>query len=104
VTERLVVIGGGASGMFAASAARRVDPGLEVVVLEATAHAAYGLCGLPYLVSGVIGSPEAPLSHPPDFFRRQRGFERRVGEGVRPEFAPAELERRFGHGVASACC
>jgi NADPH-dependent 2,4-dienoyl-CoA reductase/sulfur reductase-like enzyme len=79
VSERLVVIGGGAAGMSAASAARRVDPGLEVVVLEATAHAAYGLCGLPYLVSGVIGSPEALLSYPPDFFRRQRGIDLRLG-------------------------
>jgi hypothetical protein len=43
-----VVVGGGAAGMSAASAARRVDPSLPIVVLEATGHAAYGLCGLPY--------------------------------------------------------
>jgi NADPH-dependent 2,4-dienoyl-CoA reductase/sulfur reductase-like enzyme len=79
MSERLVVIGGGAAGMSAASAARRVDPGLEVVVLEATAHAAYGLCGLPYLVSGVIGSAEALLSYPPDFFRSRRGIDLRLG-------------------------
>ena len=35
MARRLVVVGGGAAGMSAASAARRVDPGLEIVVLEA---------------------------------------------------------------------
>ena len=40
---RLVVIGGGAAGMSAASAARRVDPRLEVVVCEAGGFAAYGV-------------------------------------------------------------
>ena len=50
--QRLVVVGGGAAGMSAASAARRTDPSLEIVVLEATGWAAYGLCGLPYLLAG----------------------------------------------------
>jgi CoA-dependent NAD(P)H sulfur oxidoreductase len=44
---RLVVIGGGAAGMSAASAARRVAPGLDVVVCEAGGFAAYGMCGIP---------------------------------------------------------
>jgi len=43
---RLVVIGGGAAGMSAASAARRADPGLDVVVCEAGGFAAYGMCGI----------------------------------------------------------
>jgi NADPH-dependent 2,4-dienoyl-CoA reductase/sulfur reductase-like enzyme len=49
---RLVVIGGGAAGMSAASAARRVAPGLDVVVCEASGFAAYGMCGIPYYLGG----------------------------------------------------
>ncbi|MDQ1498576.1 MAG: CoA-dependent sulfur oxidoreductase, partial [Actinomycetota bacterium] len=51
---RLVIIGGGAAGMSAASAARRVDADLEVVVLEASGYAAYGMCGIPYYLAGLV--------------------------------------------------
>ncbi|MDT4972945.1 MAG: CoA-dependent sulfur oxidoreductase, partial [Pseudonocardiales bacterium] len=56
--QRLVVVGGGAAGMSAASAARRLDPDLDIVVLEAGGYAAYGMCGLPYYLSGVVAGAE----------------------------------------------
>jgi len=52
--ERLVVIGGCAAGMSAASKARRLNPDLEIVVYEKTGFVSYGSCGLPYYVSGLI--------------------------------------------------
>jgi len=73
-----VVVGGGAAGMSAASAARRVDPSLPIVVLEATGHAAYGLCGLPYHLSGVVEA-DGLFSYPPDYFREKRGIDLRFG-------------------------
>ncbi len=63
--------------MSAASAARRVDPGLEIIVLEATGYAAYGLCGLPYYISGLVERAEDLLAYPPAFFRDQRGIDLR---------------------------
>ena len=42
--ERLVVIGGVAAGMSAASRARRLSPQMEVVVLEKGDHVSYGAC------------------------------------------------------------
>ena len=63
MTERLVVVGGGAAGMSAASAARRIDPTLEIVVLEAGSYAAYGLCGLPYYLSGTIAGADALVAY-----------------------------------------
>jgi len=78
VSKRLVVIGGGAAGMSAASAARRVDPTLEIVVLESTGYAAYGMCGLPYYVSGVVERAEQLLAYPPGFFREQRRIDLRL--------------------------
>ena len=57
VSKPLVVIGGGAAGMSAASAARRVEPDLEIVVLEAGGYSAYGMCGLPYYFSGAVARP-----------------------------------------------
>jgi NADPH-dependent 2,4-dienoyl-CoA reductase/sulfur reductase-like enzyme len=54
MNERLVVIGGCAAGMSAASKARRLNPDLEIVVYEKTGFVSYGSCGLPYYVSGLI--------------------------------------------------
>jgi NADPH-dependent 2,4-dienoyl-CoA reductase/sulfur reductase-like enzyme len=78
MTQRLVVIGGGAAGMSAASAARRTDPGLEVVVLESTSHIAYGLCGLPYYLSGAVGTADDLFAYPRERFTQARGIDVRT--------------------------
>ncbi|MGD9529553.1 FAD-dependent oxidoreductase [Pseudonocardia sp.] len=70
--SRLVVVGGGAAGMSAASAARRVDPELEIVVLEATGYVAYGLCGIPYYLAGLVGTAEELLAYPAAYFGGRR--------------------------------
>ncbi|HVT66195.1 MAG TPA: FAD-dependent oxidoreductase [Trebonia sp.] len=75
---RLVVIGGGAAGMSAASAARRTDPGLEVVVCEAGGFAAYGMCGIPYYLGGIVPEAEDLLAYRPAVFRDQRGIDLRL--------------------------
>lgn len=61
---RVVVVGGDAAGMSAASQALRaaasVGRELTVTVLEGSAHTSYSACGLPYLVAGqVSGGAEA---------------------------------------------
>lgn len=73
-----MVVGGGAAGMSAASAARRVDPDLDVVVVEASGYAAWGLCGIPYFAGGVVSEAETLISHPPDWFRDTRGIDLRL--------------------------
>ena len=78
MAQRLVVIGGGAAGMSAASAARRVDPAGEIIVLEATGHAAYGLCGIPYYLAGLVGRADELLSYPPTYFRERRRIDLRL--------------------------
>ncbi|MFQ5778251.1 MAG: FAD-dependent oxidoreductase, partial [Terriglobia bacterium] len=80
--ERLVVIGGVAAGMSAASRARRLNPRLEVIVLEKGEHISYGTCGLAYLVSGRVPQPEDLLIYRPEFFRSRRGIDVRTGHEV----------------------
>jgi NADPH-dependent 2,4-dienoyl-CoA reductase/sulfur reductase-like enzyme len=75
---RLVVIGGGAAGMSAASAARRADPDLDVVVCEAGGFAAYGMCGIPYYLGGMVPEPENLLAYPPATFREKRHIDLRL--------------------------
>ena len=51
---KLVVAGGVAAGLSAASRARRVDPSLEILVLEKGRRISYGACGLPYWIEGQV--------------------------------------------------
>ena len=80
---RLVVIGGGAAGMSAASAARRVAPELGVVVCEAGGFAAYGMCGIPYFLGGIVPEAEDLLAYPPGEFRDGRGIDLRLHTRVK---------------------
>lgn len=56
MVERLVVVGGDAAGMSAASQARRRRPPgqLEIVVFEQGQHVSYSACGIPYLIGGDV--------------------------------------------------
>jgi CoA-dependent NAD(P)H sulfur oxidoreductase len=94
---RLVVIGGGAAGMSAASAARRADPGLEVVVCEAGGFAAYGMCGIPYYLGGLVPEPENLLAYPPSVFREKRGIDVRLHTRV-TGFDPEARQVRLSPG------
>lgn len=57
---RVVVVGGDAAGMSAASQALRaaasVGRELSVTVFEATTHTSYSACGLPYLIGGQVAA------------------------------------------------
>jgi NADPH-dependent 2,4-dienoyl-CoA reductase/sulfur reductase-like enzyme len=75
---RLVVIGGVAAGMSAASRARRLRSDIEIVVLEKGEHVSYGACSLPYYLAGLV-SREELFVYDVDFFRRDRRIDVRLG-------------------------
>ena len=79
---RLVVIGGVAAGLSAASAARRADSSLEITVLERGEHISYAACGLPYYVEGRLEDWRDLQVYSPEFFRRERRVEVRTGAEV----------------------
>ena len=51
---RIVVIGGVAGGMSAATRLRRLDADAEIIVVEKSGYVSYANCGLPYYVGGII--------------------------------------------------
>jgi NADPH-dependent 2,4-dienoyl-CoA reductase/sulfur reductase-like enzyme len=96
---RLVVIGGGAAGMSAASAARRTAPDLNVVVCEAGGFAAYGMCGIPYFLGGTVERAESLLAYPPAEFREKRGIDLRLGtrvSGIDPDARQVHISHEGG--------
>lgn len=54
MVKRIVIIGGVAGGMSAATRARRLDSEASIIVLERSNYVSYANCGLPYFVGGVI--------------------------------------------------
>jgi NADPH-dependent 2,4-dienoyl-CoA reductase/sulfur reductase-like enzyme len=78
----LVVIGGVAAGMSAASRARRLDPGLEIIVLEKGPVVSYGACGLPFFVEGKIADPRQLIVYTPEYFRKERRIDVRTESRV----------------------
>ena len=62
---RIVIIGGVAGGMSAATRMRRLDADAQIIVIEKSGHVSYANCGLPYYVGGVIEEEEALLLQTP---------------------------------------
>ncbi|MFF2701131.1 FAD-dependent oxidoreductase [Streptomyces cyaneofuscatus] len=71
--ERLVVIGGDAVGMSAASQARRLKgpDELEIVAFERSAFTSYSACGIPYWVSGDVEGPDDLIARTPEEHRER---------------------------------
>ena len=74
----LVVIGGNAAGLSAAARARRVDPRLEIVVLEKGPTVSYAACGLPYFVEGRVPQIADLAGYTPEYFRKERQIDVRT--------------------------
>ena len=62
---KIVIIGGVAGGMSAATRMRRLDADAEITVIEKSGYVSYANCGLPYYVGGVIEEEEALLLQTP---------------------------------------
>ncbi|WP_316574214.1 FAD-dependent oxidoreductase [Nocardia canadensis] len=77
--ERVVVIGGDATGMAAASQARRLRDAddLEIVVFEKGHHCSYSACGIPYWVSGDVDAADDLIARTPAE-HRDRGIDLRL--------------------------
>ena len=81
--KRLVVIGGDAAGMSAASEARRRRPPaeLEIVAFERGRYTSYSACGIPYLIGDTVRDPDSLIARSPEEHRR-RGIEVHLGHEV----------------------
>ncbi len=64
--KTIVVIGGVAGGMSAATRLRRLDANAEIIVLEKSGFVSYANCGLPYYIGGVIEDESALLPQTPE--------------------------------------
>ncbi|MET8681364.1 FAD-dependent oxidoreductase [Streptomyces sp. NPDC004647] len=89
--QRLVVIGGDAAGMSAASQARRhKGPSeLEIIAFERGHFTSYSACGIPYWVGGVVPGPDELVARTPTEHRR-----RGIGLRLRTEVNEIDTARQ----------
>ena len=73
-TERLLVIGGLAAGMSAASSAKRIRPQMDVIVLEKSPFISYGTCSIPYYISEEIKDYRDLIAITPEKAETERGL------------------------------
>ncbi len=78
MAQQLVVVGGVAAGLSAASSAKRLRPELDVIVLERGRHISYGACSIPYYISDLIKEPETLVVIPPERFEKERDIRIRL--------------------------
>ncbi|MFI9101279.1 FAD-dependent oxidoreductase [Streptomyces fildesensis] len=91
MAERLVVIGGDATGMSAASQARRRrgPDDLEIIAFERGHHTSYSACGIPYWIGGEVDGADALVARTAAE-HRERGIDLRLGT----EAVGIDLDRR----------
>ncbi|MCW6169413.1 MAG: FAD-dependent oxidoreductase [Thermoplasmatales archaeon] len=77
-----IVIGGGAAGMAAASKAKRVDPLIDVTVIEAGPFVSYAECGMPYYLGGMFEDYSKLLHYPLTEFTEKRKIKVVINESV----------------------
>lgn len=92
MAERMIVVGGDAAGMSAASQARRRRDraDLEIVAFERGHFTSYSACGIPYWVSGLVPERDQLVARTPAAFRDDFDIDVRT----RHEVTAIDLDRR----------
>jgi NADPH-dependent 2,4-dienoyl-CoA reductase/sulfur reductase-like enzyme len=91
MSERVVVVGGGAGGPSAAAKAKRINPDLDIHMFEAGPHVSYAACPTPYFIANLIATPEEIIARTPEAFEKS---------GVHVHLNTAVEELDFSQGTA----
>lgn len=78
LNNKLVIIGGDAAGMTAASKVRREQPNREIVVFEKSQYTSYSACGIPYYISQIVQSYQDLIVRTPETFREKYNIDVRT--------------------------
>lgn len=75
MNKHLVIIGGNASGLSAASRARKGDKNLRISVFEKTEYVSIGACGLPYFIGNMIKDEDDLIAIDIDTLKQKRNID-----------------------------
>ncbi len=80
--KKVIVIGGDAAGMSAASQIKRLQPDWNVIVFEKSNFVSYAACGMPYYIEGLISKFESLIEITPEKFINDRKIDLRMNNEV----------------------
>lgn len=72
--KNIIVVGSGAAGMSAASAARKYDLGAKITVFTEDEHIAYSPCMIPWAIGGKT-SWNSIIMHDPQYYKREKNID-----------------------------
>ena len=91
--KKIVIIGGVAAGLKAASKARRSDPKAQITVVERGEIISYGACGMPYFVAGDVDNVESLMKTPAGAMRNPAFFKNVKDVDVRVQTEAIKIDR-----------
>lgn len=80
--KTVVIVGGVAGGMSAATRLRRHDESMRIIVLEKSGYVSFANCGLPYYLGGVIEERDSLLLQTPESLAQRFELDVRVNSEV----------------------
>ncbi len=80
--KKVVVIGGDAAGMSAASQIKRQKKDWQVTVFEKGDYVSYAACGMPYYIEGAISHFNSLIEIKPETFINERNIDLRLNHEV----------------------
>jgi len=80
--KKIVIVGGVAGGMSAATRLRRLDNDAQITVLERSGYVSYANCGLPYYIGGVIEKESSLLLQTPESLHKRFNLDVRTQSEV----------------------
>ena len=72
MAQKIIIIGANATGVDAASAARKTDRTAEIILITDEKHVGYSRCGLPFVLGGHIPNFEDLIVFPPNFYQMMK--------------------------------
>ncbi|WP_291290701.1 FAD-dependent oxidoreductase [Enterococcus sp.] len=79
---KILIVGGVAGGMSAATRLRRLMEDAEIIVLEKGPYVSFANCGLPYFIAGEITNREQLLLQTPESLKARFGLDVRPNQEV----------------------
>jgi len=93
----IIIAGGVAAGMSAASSLKREIPEAEVIVYTKEDYISYGACGMPYYISGEIEYSDSLIVLTPEQAEKSRKVNVKTGHevvGIDPESKQVSVKKR----------
>ena len=79
---RVLIIGGGAAGVTAATRLRRLDENAEIIILEQGDALSVSNCGLLYYLGGEVRERDELINTTPEKLNRQYNIDARLNAEV----------------------